>query len=289
MIDPEIRELHDASRPHYVDPALPRPVRLHIWHPPMSGDPAPPVVLVSHGSGGAARQMAWLAEPLAEAGFLAVAVDHHGNNFVDGYLPQGFTYLWERPRDLRFALDVLAAERPLGPVGAAGFSAGGYTSAALVGAVLDGDVLRAVVDRSVPLPEIPEFPDLIEALHAAVPANALERAVAEGGRAQGDERVRAAFLVCPGAGDLVTGESLAGIDRPVGIRWGDADTVTPPGAHALRYLADVPGAEGRSAGATTGHYDFLGDNPDGADARRGVAADAVAFFRTRLGRTARLS
>jgi predicted dienelactone hydrolase len=44
-------------------------------------------VVVSHGSGGAAQQMSWLAEPLADTDFLAVAVDHHGNNFVDGYRP----------------------------------------------------------------------------------------------------------------------------------------------------------------------------------------------------------
>ncbi|MFF8379297.1 alpha/beta hydrolase family protein [Streptomyces sp. NPDC015661] len=282
MYEPEIRELHDESRPHYLDRSRPRPVRMHVWHPPGRRDAAPPVVLVSHGTGGAARQMAWLAEPLAEAGFLTVAVDHHGNNFVDGYLPQGFTYVWERPRDLRFALDVLSAERPLGPVGTAGFSAGGYTSAALVGAALDTDLLRAVVDRRIPLPEIPEFPDLIDALHEAVPADALARAVADGGRAQGDARVRAAFLVCPGAADLVTGASLAGVDRPVEIRWGDADTIAPPETNALRYLDAVPGAGGRSVGATTGHYDFLGDNPDGAGARREVAADAVAFFRAHL-------
>jgi hypothetical protein len=34
--------------------------------------------------------MAWLSKPLAAAGFLVVAFDHHGNNFVDGYLAEGF-------------------------------------------------------------------------------------------------------------------------------------------------------------------------------------------------------
>jgi predicted dienelactone hydrolase len=53
--------------------------------------------------------MAWLAEVLAAAGFLAVSVDHHGNNLADGYLPQGFAFEWERPRDLSFTLDAITA------------------------------------------------------------------------------------------------------------------------------------------------------------------------------------
>ncbi|MEV5012895.1 hypothetical protein AB0K74_34385 [Streptomyces sp. NPDC056159] len=239
-------------------------------------------MLISHGTGGSAGQMAWLAESLAEAGFLAVGVDHHGNNFVDGYVPQGFAYVWERPRDLRFALDALMAERSLGAVGAAGFSAGGYSSAALVGARLDGMLMWGLLEGRIPLPELPEFPDLAEAVRASVPASRLNRALADAGQDHRDERVQAAFLVCPGLGELVTGESLAGIGRPVGIHWGDADTITPPEQNALRYLDTIPGANGHSAGAETGHYHFLGNNPDGTQVRRQVAADAVAFFRTHL-------
>jgi predicted dienelactone hydrolase len=73
--------------------------------------------------------MRWLVEPLVAAGFRVIAVDHHGNNYVDGYEPEGFLFVWERPRDLTFVLDVLANEQPHGPVGAAGFSVGGYTVA----------------------------------------------------------------------------------------------------------------------------------------------------------------
>jgi hypothetical protein len=36
-------------------------------------------------------RVAWLPESRAAAGFLAVAVDHHTNNHIDGYPPQGFT------------------------------------------------------------------------------------------------------------------------------------------------------------------------------------------------------
>lgn len=282
MTRPQIRDLLDESRSDYRDVARPRPVRTSLWQPPAPHDDAPPVVLLSHGTGGAARQMAWLAEPLAAAGFLVLAVDHHGNNALDDYLPQGFAFGWDRPRDLSFALSVLASERPLGPVGAAGFSLGGYTGAALVGARFDRAVLRAVLAGRVPVSELPEFPGFLDALRTSVPVDRLEEALAEAGEDWSDSRVRAAFLVCPASAGLLTSESLAAIDRPVEIRWGDADTNTPPEENALRYLEAIPTAGGRSAGPRVEHYHFLGDNPAGEETRRQVAAEALDFFTARL-------
>jgi predicted dienelactone hydrolase len=48
-----------------------------------------PLVVLSHGFGGSARQMTWLGAPLARAGYVGVAVDHPGTNGVDGVTPQG--------------------------------------------------------------------------------------------------------------------------------------------------------------------------------------------------------
>ena len=98
MASSDVLPLFDAERPSWSGDG-PRPVRAHLWRPARGGR-ARGTILVSHGSGGAARQMAWLNEPLAAAGFLAIAVDHHGNNLVDGYLAEGFARWWERARDL---------------------------------------------------------------------------------------------------------------------------------------------------------------------------------------------
>jgi predicted dienelactone hydrolase len=278
----DTRVLRDESRRDFRDPGAPRPVRTHLWAPPDDDGRRPlPVVLVSHGTGGSAAAMAWLARALAGAGFLAVAVDHHGNTAAESYLPEGFAFVWERPRDLSFVLDVLARERPLGPVGAAGFSLGGYTAAALLGARLDEAVLRSVVAGGGVAASVPEFPDWAERLREAVPAAQLARRIAEGAGDHADPRVRAAFLVCP-MGALVTPASLAAVDRPLEVRWGGADDIAPPGENALRYLRHAPGAAGRSAGEKVRHYDFLDHDPDGGPARARVAADAVAFFRERL-------
>jgi alpha-beta hydrolase superfamily lysophospholipase len=68
--------LLDETRPSWAS-AGPRPVRVHLWRPARSEE-RHPAILVSHGAGGSAGQMEWLTEPLAAAGYLAIAVDHHG-------------------------------------------------------------------------------------------------------------------------------------------------------------------------------------------------------------------
>jgi predicted dienelactone hydrolase len=287
--EPEILELTDPSRPDWRDPNRPRPVRVTLWRSahhdasPSSSERTP-AVLISHGTGGAARQLAWLAEPLAEAGFTVAGVDHHGNNLVDGYLPQGFAFEWERARDLSFALDALSADADgtLGPVGAAGFSSGGYAAAALVGARISAQVLEAIAAGRFALPEIPEFPGLPDALRAAVSETELAQAMAAGVANYSDVRVAAAFLICPAIGRQLAPESLRRVTSPVRVWWAGADTIAPAQDNALLYRDTIPDATGESAGPNVEHYHFLGDNPNGAAVREKVATDAVTFFRNRL-------
>lgn len=283
--EPRTRVLFDRARRDLREAGRPRPVRVYEWEPQGAAAEPAPLVLVSHGTGGSGVGMGWLAGPLAAAGFRVVSVDHHGNDFVGGYEPEGFLCPWERPRDFAFVLDVLAAERPLGPVGAAGFSAGGYTAAALAGVRLDPGVLHALVTGAVPLPEIPEFPGVLDALRAKVPAAELSALTAEAGADLADPRVRAVFQVAPGLGPMVTAESLAAVRVPVEIRWGGADVVNPYEVDTRPYLEGFPSAAGREIGPDVAHADFIGPAPAprAAKARAEVAADAVAFFRRHLG------
>ncbi|WP_263107181.1 alpha/beta hydrolase family protein [Kitasatospora sp. DSM 101779] len=282
--EPRTRVLFDTARRDLREADRPRPVRVYEWEPQGAVVEPAPVVAVSHGTGGSGVGMGWLAGPLAAAGFRVVAVDHHGNNFVDGYEPEGFLCPWERPRDLVLALDVLAEERPLGRVGAAGFSAGGYTAAALAGVRLDPGVLHALVTGAVPLPEIPEFPGVVDAFRAKVSDAELPAVTAAAGADLADPRVRAVFQVAPGLGPMVTAESLAAVRVPVEIRWGGADVVTPYEADTRPYLEGIPSAAGREIGPEVAHADFIGPDPapGAAKARAEVAADAVAFFRRHL-------
>lgn len=265
---------HDDERPNWSADG-PRPIRAHVWRPDqtMGG-----TILVSHGTGGSAEEMEWLTGAFAAAGFLSVAVDHHGNNSVDGYEPEGFARWWERPRDLSVVLDRLGADEDLGPVGAAGFSLGGYTAAALLGARVDAELYAALFAGTIPAVPPPEYPSLVEELRARLSDDDVAGWVADAGRDYSDARVRSAFLVCPAIARMLDEGSLAAIDRPVAIRSAEADDIAPPVDNADVYAQSIPGAELRSVGVEVGHYAFIGSNPEGSDVRDRVAREAVAFF-----------
>jgi predicted dienelactone hydrolase len=237
---------------------------------------------VSHGTGGAAGGMEWLTEALAAAGFLAVSVDHHGNNALDTYLPEGFARWWERPRDLTVVLDELGEREYLGLVGAAGFSLGGYTAAALLGARVDADVYAALFSGAIPAVPPPEYPTLVEELRAQLTEDDVANWVADSGRDYSDARARAGFLVCPGNARMLDPRSLEAIDRPVAIRSAGADDLTPPKDNADVYAQAISGAELRSVGEDVGHYAFIATNPEFREVREHVAQEAVAFFDANL-------
>jgi Platelet-activating factor acetylhydrolase, isoform II len=129
---------HDIGRPG--DPFF----RLGAW----SDDPPPaagpfPLITLSHGTGGSAQIMAWLARALASRGYIVAGVDHPGNNAMEEYTAEGFLLWWERARDLTTVIDMLFRDRQFGRlidrnrIGAAGFSLGGYTVIEIAGGRTD--------------------------------------------------------------------------------------------------------------------------------------------------------
>jgi predicted dienelactone hydrolase len=145
-----------------VVPGRMLPVRLHVWYPTDSqGDPqligqnglfygshvrpdappvagALPVVVISHGSGGNAERLGWLAGYLAHLGMIVAAPDHPGTTSGDSD-PFLTPLIWERTDHLTAALDLLQNASPGGlqadltRVASVGFSLGGYTAISLGG------------------------------------------------------------------------------------------------------------------------------------------------------------
>lgn len=271
----------DERRRHWREDS-PRPVTVEVFRPPDDGPH--PTVLLSHGTGGAVADLSWWAQPLADAGFAVIGVDHHGNNHITGYHAEAFAAWWDRPLDLSYALDRLgdAPFVDLDRVGVAGFSMGGYTAAALLGARIDPRIYAGLAAGQVAPPPTPEFPDLVaELLERWSPAQltaAVETAVAD----YSDRRVRVGFLLAPSLGPALDPASLAAIDRPVMVCWGDADDTAAPAENALRYTELIPGARGRSLGADVDHYVFVRDASAGAPVRDTVLADSLAFFTAEL-------
>jgi predicted dienelactone hydrolase len=117
-----------------------------------------PLVILSHGTGGSAMQMAWLGTALAREGYIVAAVNHHGNSGADmPYDPRGFVLWWERVPDLTVVINRMLSDSTFGPnidperIVAAGFSLGGYTVAALApaGALISRASWPSVSPRSV--------------------------------------------------------------------------------------------------------------------------------------------
>ncbi|MEZ4320543.1 MAG: hypothetical protein R3F61_23885 [Myxococcota bacterium] len=107
-----------------------------------------PLVMFSHGHGGARQQSVYLTEQLASHGMVVVAVDHPHDTIFDYDASLTPTVAARRPDDVRFATDwVLGASleaghwlegrvRPDG-VGVLGHSFGAWTALVLGGGVLD--------------------------------------------------------------------------------------------------------------------------------------------------------
>ena len=53
-----------------------------------------PLIALSHGTGGSAQIMAWLARALASRGYVVAAVNHPGNNALEEYTAEGFLIWW---------------------------------------------------------------------------------------------------------------------------------------------------------------------------------------------------
>jgi len=110
-------------------------------------EPAPgprrPLIVLSHGNGGAAFQLAWLGTGLARRGYIVVAVNHPGNNALEDYTVEGMSLWWLRAVDLSAIIDAMLVDTTFASlidparIGAAGHSLGGYTvSRSPVGSVI---------------------------------------------------------------------------------------------------------------------------------------------------------
>ena len=262
-----------------------------------------PLVLLSHGSGGSAMQMAWLGTALARAGFIAVAVDHPDNNSAtDAPLtPEGMLLWWERATDLSNVLDGMLADEEFGPkidtrlIAAAGYSIGGFTVLELAGARTDIDVLfqlcRKNDDNAVcHVPEMRGMGSNEEILRAVRKTSG--ESLARSGESFRDPRIRAVFAIAPALGFTQTPESLRQIRVPVEMVVGADDSIAPARDNADYLRANIRGARETVLPHVT-HYTFLdtctaqgvaklevycADSPQRDAVHAQVAGMAVGFF-----------
>ena len=223
-----------------------------------------PVVLLSHGTGGTAAGLGWLARRLAQRGYVVIGVDHHGNTATEPYRAEGFLCWWERARDLTVVLDHHATGPFAGRIDpdrlyAAGFSLGGYTALCLLGAITEMPLFMDWASGK-PWGNGPrEFPDIGEMIPALLKENPVFRASWERqSESCLDTRIKAAFLCAPAPTVRgLTIDSLKSITAPVSIASVGKDTEAPPDLCA-QWLHDIlPNSTSTMLDPAAGHYAFL--------------------------------
>jgi len=234
---------------------------------PHAAGPRHPLILLSHGFGGTASDLAWLGTALAAHGFIAVAVNHPGNNALEAYTVEGYSLMWLRAVDLGAVIDAVLNDKIFGNridparIGAAGHSLGGYTVVAAAGGITDPALIQAFCRSSaadalcVPPPAISDMRQKSLARLSSDP-NFRQRYSAAGNSYR-DARVRAVFAMAPGLGPVFTSESLGKVSIPVAIVSGSADEITPPTSGAEALAKVIPHATLKLL-PHAGHFVFFG-------------------------------
>ena len=226
-----------------------------------------PLVIMSHGTGGSAMQMMWLGRELAAQGYIAVAVDHHGNTAAEDHFDaRGFRLPWERALDISAVLDQLLVDPQFATkidrqrISAIGFSLGGYTVTALAGGIFDFELFNkfcsgAMRDASCDdQSEYPEASAEFEKLRKTDPR--IDASLARSGASFKDTRIRSVITLAPAPVQAFTRESLEDIDIPFLVFVGSADKVAPATTNAMRLAKLVPNVQIQII-KDAGHYVFL--------------------------------
>jgi len=249
-----------------------------------------PLILLSHGTGGSAQSIAWLATALASEGYVVAGANHPGNTALEPYTTEGFSLWWLRAQDLSAITDAMLADAEFGArldqarVGAAGFSLGGYTMMAIAGGVTSMSLFQefCTPPRFAKVCKAPpEFPDIAEKSKALAESDPrFAQALREAGKSYRDLRVRAVFAIAPALAQAFTPESLKAISIPVAIVAGEGDPILPLAINAKQFASLIPNAALTVFPGAVGHYTFLDRCTDaGRQAMPGLCVDAPGVDR----------
>lgn len=233
--------------------------------PPIAGGVFP-VVLMSHGTGGSAEGMAWIASFLAKRGFVVIGANHHGNTSMAEYQPEGFLCWWERAEDLSELLTYHLGQGPFAKsldvdrVSALGFSLGGYTAMALAGAITRFEnFLKWRGADGIGAAGPTEFPDAEDHIPSLIESSKPFRTSWQNAsRDFTDERIKALVLLAPAP--PVRGFEISTVEKislPTLIVSASGD-VEAPKSDCGDWLERInPNFEHDDIGDEVNHYTFL--------------------------------
>ncbi len=257
-----------------------RPMTTHIFYPTISERSAPlllgapnnpvfnagdvafeaqpvndklPLVIMSHGTGGSAPQLLWLAEALVKEGYLVAAVNHHGNTaFESDKYPEGYLLWWERSQDLVEVRQQLLQDATWGSridsknVAVIGFSLGGYTALSVSGGVTDKALFDAYCERATDdfscQPQ-PEFSSVLEAFELVKDT---PQVLTSNRRQQARYRLpnlKAVVTIAPAIVHAFKPESLRAVEIPTLLLVGSEDRIAQSSANAEYAHMLIPNSE----------------------------------------------
>lgn len=218
-----------------------------------------PLVVLTHGTGGSAQSLAWLATELARHGALVVAADHPASSGGD---PEraSMMQVWTQPNDVRRLLDTLLAS-PWGVridrqrIASVGFSLGGASAMLLAGARLD-------------FARFPQFCKTHDDGACRAFARYFDNVDADFyARTNGDlsePRLRAAVAIAPGFTEAFTADSLRAMAAPLLLITGGRDQQLPPQTHVHPMQHLLPANSQYREIDDAQHFSFLPPCGDGA-------------------------
>jgi predicted dienelactone hydrolase len=254
---------------------------------------AKPLIVVSHGHGGQLWGHADLAEGLARSGYVVATLEHAGDSWQDqsgvgtDRTLRGRAYQASAAITAALSDPELAAIIDAGRIGAAGFSAGGYTTLLLLGAKPDFGRWPAYCARHPSDPEIcaADLPKRVEVLRDPPPMR--------------DPRVKAGFAMAP-LGIFFGEDAFDDVDAPVFLYEAENDEVLLPRENSEPVRRGLKTLHGFRRVPKAGHYVFLAPcdaafaarmprlcrDPEGVD-RKAVHAQVLRDARQFFDRTLR--
>jgi predicted dienelactone hydrolase len=273
------------------------PIFVGIWYP--SNDPVFPLtisldrqnlardgavegtglklVMMSHGLGGGFAGHLDTSLALAQAGFVAAALTHTGDNAQDHSRQ---VQIGDRSRQLRVVADWLLQTWPshahLDPahIGVFGFSAGGFTALVAAGGVPD---FRRIDTHCATYPA--EFTCGLTAQARREGANlsaAPTRTLVH------DPRIKAAVVAAPALGFTFGKAGLAGVGIPVQLWRAEQDHTLPQPFYAQAVADDLPTPPDYHVVPNAQHLDFLSP----CSARQAAIVPAICQSRPGFDRAA---
>jgi len=268
-----------------------KPLVIGIWYPsqtiakPVSMGPttmtvainapvngkALPMIVMSHGTGGSYLGHFDTAIALADAGFVVVAMNHAGDNYAD---QSRSVDIMDRPRQVSLVVDHMLStwegRAAIDPqrVGMFGFSAGGFTTLAIIGGVPDFTKIG---------PTCRQHPGDFA---CQLVAKSESPAVAPATIAVADARIKAAVVAAPALGFTFSPDGLKNVKVPVQLWRAENDVIVPHPRYAEAVRLALSEAPDYHVVANAGHFDFLAPCSDAlASIASAICTSSAGFDR----------